>query len=293
VNGKQIPGPAATPADDNGINGHDWANGGGDDLMYACIFPLPASRDCAVVEQQKPAPGCDCGSAQAPGDNNPLCRAAGTANYGTVQYAAKAYPAARELQVLKDFGANAIVTSICARNTTDAAAPDYAYRPAVTAIAERLAERLAPVGGLCLPRVLQTDAAGNTSCKIFEATAGTGGKCDAGRGRTDAAANTVDPLHAKLIQLGVCGGTSGIACDSLSLCEIAQLGASCHQSLDPGPSPGFCYVDPAANPSDNPNLVTHCPPNEPRLIRFVDPENATPAPDSVVLILCGGSEITL
>ncbi len=290
INGKPIPGPTAAPADDNGINGHDWANGGEDDLMYACIFPLPASRDCAVVEQQRPEPGCDCGSQQAPGDNNPLCRdpAMGINNYGTVQYAAKAYPSMRELQVLKDVGENGIVASICARNTTVATAPDYAYQPAMTAIVDRLSEALR---GKCLPRTLVTDSSGKTTCKIFEATAGRT-QCDPSRGRSDAPASDVDALRARLTQAGICGGTSGIACDSLSLCELAQLGASCHQAGTQD-GVGFCYIDPTQNPSDDPSLVAQCPPNQARLLRFVDPQNETPAPGATVLIYCGGSEIGL
>jgi len=52
----------------------------------------------------------------------------------------------RELEVLEGFGdqtTNAIVASICARNTTDASRPDFGYRPAMAAILERLRPLLA------------------------------------------------------------------------------------------------------------------------------------------------------
>jgi hypothetical protein len=44
--------------------------------------------------------------------------------------------------VLKGFGDNAIVASICARNLRDASRQDYGYRPALRAILERLSAGL-------------------------------------------------------------------------------------------------------------------------------------------------------
>jgi hypothetical protein len=44
--------------------------------------------------------------------------------------------------VLERYGQNAILASICARNVTDPTAPDYAYRPALAAVLERLSEQL-------------------------------------------------------------------------------------------------------------------------------------------------------
>jgi hypothetical protein len=64
---------------------------------------------------------------------------------GTTQYWGKAYPGLRQLQVLKDVGAethNSVVASICARNTTEPALPDFGYRPAMAALVERLQTQL-------------------------------------------------------------------------------------------------------------------------------------------------------
>ena len=78
--------------------------------------------------------------------DRPLCeRVPGVSPPGTTQYWAKAYPGLRELQVLKDFGErteNSIVASICALEVTDAASPNYGYRPAMDAIVTRMRDRL-------------------------------------------------------------------------------------------------------------------------------------------------------
>jgi len=136
----------------NPVNGHEWKNTDQDDLQYACIFDLAQTRDCAQEIMKVPAPGCDCKPGKE-ADNNPLCQGA-NGQYSTVQNAAKAYPGLRELKVLKDFGNNSIVASICARNLKDANAQDYGYRPAVDAIVDRLKEALT---GKCLPRTLSPD----------------------------------------------------------------------------------------------------------------------------------------
>jgi hypothetical protein len=131
----------------NALNGRDYdtaqgtAQGAGtpraDDLQYACIFPLPTPRDCALLDPN--TDNCDCYQGVF---DRPLCeQTPGVTPAGTMQYWAKAQPGSRQLQVLKDFGTqttNSIVASICARNTTDSSRSDYGYRPAMAAIIERL-----------------------------------------------------------------------------------------------------------------------------------------------------------
>jgi hypothetical protein len=126
----------------NAINGHEQNNPGLDDLQYACTFKLATPKTCAPG-----VPGCDCapdtlGNASAVvAANSPLCQPPAGGPAGTTQYFAKAYPGVRELQVLKDFGANAIVASICPKVTASAnpaSDPSYGYNPAVTAVIERL-----------------------------------------------------------------------------------------------------------------------------------------------------------
>lgn len=102
-----------------------------DDLQYACIFPLAVPRDC--TDQSLSA--CDCVD---PNASNPLCDNATP----TMQIAAKAYPSPRTLELVQSLGDQGVLTSICPAQITDAAKADYAYRPVVRALVERMATRL-------------------------------------------------------------------------------------------------------------------------------------------------------
>jgi hypothetical protein len=129
--------PRAGIADPNPINGSEWTITGRNDLQYACIFPLPAGaeRDCS----QPGAPACDCEA----GTDNPLC--APNPNDGgnlTLQVGAKAYPGIRHLSVLKGLGDQGVTGSICPVQLTDTTAGDYAYRPTIRSLIDRMATRL-------------------------------------------------------------------------------------------------------------------------------------------------------
>jgi hypothetical protein len=108
---------------------------GRDDLQYACIFPLPAPRDCADHPDS-----CDC--AMGLSSQNPLCQDPQTGAPTTTQWRGKAYPGTRHLAVAKGLGAHAIVASICPADVEDATRRDFGYRPAVDALLERAAPRL-------------------------------------------------------------------------------------------------------------------------------------------------------
>jgi hypothetical protein len=126
----------------NAINGreYDTANLADtpDDLQFACIFPMATPRDCSLEPQSV---ACDC----IPGDNDrPLCEETpGESPAGTTQRWAKAFPGLRQLEVLRGLGEQAALGSICARNTSEPAQPDFAYRPALAGVLERLEARLA------------------------------------------------------------------------------------------------------------------------------------------------------
>lgn len=129
----------------NPINGREYDTGAGtaipDDLQYACIFPLPQPRDCNMFDPNL-GDACDCFAGNV---DRPLCEETpGSSPAGTTQYWAKAYPGLRQLDVLRGYGENSVVTSICARNVeaVRAAQPDFAYRPALNAVVERLTQRL-------------------------------------------------------------------------------------------------------------------------------------------------------
>lgn len=113
----------------NPVNGHEWQSQV-DDLMYACIFELPGPRDCRELEELGDShPGCDCDDRRVSG-LAPICQDE-SGKYGRKQRYAKAYPGLRELQVLRDFGDNAIVGSICTRNVKDPSHQDFGYWPAI------------------------------------------------------------------------------------------------------------------------------------------------------------------
>jgi hypothetical protein len=118
--------PASESTRANAINGHETNIVDNSDLQYACIFPLPTSKDCASG-----AAACDCKTADSQ-LNRALCN-------GTTQTHAKAYPSVRQLRVLKAFGdltGNAVPTSICPK--TLVASESYGYGPAVSALVSRL-----------------------------------------------------------------------------------------------------------------------------------------------------------
>lgn len=135
-----IPGVNATLMEDP-KNGHEWANSTGADLEYACVFKLPAPRDCNAAGASPN--NCDCFGQSPIDDHNPLCQLDNT-TYDNMQRYAKAYPGIRELQVLKDFGNNSVVASICARNLAVATQPDYGCRPAMNALVSAMRSALTP-----------------------------------------------------------------------------------------------------------------------------------------------------
>jgi len=119
-----VPGPGG-----NLINGHEYRIEGNSDLQYACIFPLATVRDCASAQ---PGQGCDCKVSNEVFDR-PLCD-------DTHQEYAKAYPGTRFLQVLRGYGDNSVVASICPKNPNCAnpADVDCGYNPVVTTLIERM-----------------------------------------------------------------------------------------------------------------------------------------------------------
>src|SRR6185369_2551832 len=149
----------------------------------------------------------------------------------------------------------------------------------------------------CLPRSLperQPASAGQVSCLIAEFKAGS---CDCTQaGRTALSAAYLPALEQKLMTSGVCGGTSGVSCDTFCGCEIQQTAGAdldaCQNDLTPASTAnGFCVIDlmhtdenGAPAPLGNPALVSQCPANDKRLLRFVNA--GQPAPDSTLFIGC-------
>jgi hypothetical protein len=278
---------AAATADP--INGHEWdisKNGPPNaDLQYACVFELPMPTVCDTMNID-----CDCNDGTGNGGGtvadmkNPLCQPIAGGAYGHTQYRAKAYPGLRELQVLKGLGDQAIVASICPKNTTNMGTADYGYRPAISALVGRLRTALR---GRCLPRTLQLNTDNTVPCVIVEAfNQGPNFACDCGE------ANSPYKGRAVITDQGLI--TPDIAATGDCFCEMKQLAgadlAACQTQLNlPGATgDGWCYVDPAqatGDPTGSCQVVATCPDNDKRVIRFAL-DSSQPRPGATAFITC-------
>ena len=280
------------------VHGHEWdiptafgAQGPGD-LQYACIFPLEQTRDCSGSTG-----GCDCGTAGVNG-KSPLCWD-GT-QFSSTQTSAKAYPGLRQLEVLRDFGDNAIVASICPKNAVgDTNDPSYGYNPAVDAIVDRLKEQLS---GSCLTRpvtvVENPDGTTSTQCAIVEVETTQGGACtcDPTKNRNDPDGKLIKPVLDGLRKDRICGDAGQPACNQTDfcMCEIGEANpkSSCEDDVNPQ-GIGWCYIDPFGDPAvgNNPDLVKDCNPQ--RQLRFIGSASGVPTPkkNSIVFIACLGKPL--
>ncbi|HEX6274810.1 MAG TPA: hypothetical protein VFZ53_17330 [Polyangiaceae bacterium] len=271
----------------NAINGSEQATNG-DDLQYACIFDIEPDVPCTMANQD----GCDCNASES-SYARPTCDYSGGGD--GVQTHAKAYPAVRQLQVLKALGDNAVVTSICPKNTraegTLTSDPDYGYNPAASALVRRFHDVL---GLPCLPRPLPLDSDGSLACTVVEARLETNGcSCDPSARSGPASSSAREAIEDELAFRGFCGGPTGVECSSYCLCEIPELvgaqAGACRSSLEEAATgDGYCYVEPDRGVG-SPALVSHCPSAERQLIRFVG--TGAPAERAQAFVTCDGEPI--
>lgn len=113
-----------------------------DDLQWACVAP----RDPA-------APPVSCAS------DDPTCTAGKMTHF-------RAYPGVRHLRILKSFGDNAVVASICSAS----------YAPVVDGIVEKIQSAL---DHQCVRNTMAVDTEGAVTCAIFEVMADDKGTCEA------------------------------------------------------------------------------------------------------------------
>jgi hypothetical protein len=135
--------------------------------------------------------------------------------------------------------------------------------------------------------VIPEDCSGKASCFVVEALPHPT-QCDQLQGRIQMDPHYTRSTREALARRGLCGGAGQPACDGYSLCELQQAGPECHHAAPYLGTPGWCYIDPAQNPDDDPSLVRRCRRSNRRILRFVDPGSATPAPDATMLIACWG-----
>jgi hypothetical protein len=259
-----------------------------DDLQFACIFPLDEPVPCDATN----ANGCDCNAAESI-KQSPLCSYSAALSDG-IQVNAKAYPGARQLEVLRKVGDQGLVASICPKNTSAEGDPlldpDYGYNPAIGGILDRLREGIGPT---CIETELPTeptDSGDRTTCTVIEAHRAAGCGCEDSLGRLDPDDDSVEQALEQLRGDRQCGGTTGIDCDSFCLCEIRQLEddelAACQNELvEPTDSHGFCYID--TQSSDvNHAIVRSCPGYAKRALRFSGEGVVTDG--AFALVVCGG-----
>jgi len=127
--------------------------------------------------------------------------------------------------------------------------------------------------GRCLPRTLTVDGHGSVPCTIVALSVDAGAcQCDA-PGYGAATAAELGAARDGLRLTGACDANGRPSCDAMCGCALLQESgaelASCLTN-DPGKdiAPGFCYVDPLAEPSANPAIVANCPATQRRILRF-------------------------
>jgi hypothetical protein len=244
-------GPTASDTCDP-INGREW-NTNKNDLQYACVFTLPAPKDCT---QMQFAGACDC-AAGSNSANTQLCQKDANGNYTTTQIKGKAYPGIAELVVAHAMGTQGIVSSLCPIHTTatNNSDPVYGYRPAVNAIVNRLKNALSVQ---CLPQKLTVDPTTQTVPCLILVTLPTPGNQDvctsnAASGLQPTPADVLSrfqgPPHAAWLAQG--GTSSGLPDpSSFPTCTLQELvpgkdyptGGDCSTATNPG----WCYVEGAS-----------------------------------------------
>jgi hypothetical protein len=272
--------PASGPYADP-INGHEWdpsmAPSPNADLQYACIFPLDAPRTCTQIL------GCSCfvpPGADPAATHNPLCQNA-AGQYSNIQTRAAAYPGIRQLQVLQGLGEQAIVASICPSNMSNSNATDFAYRPVVASLMNKIRPVLR---GRCLPRQLAVASDGHVACSIYEVFTPPGNAtCTCG----DKPGRITPELASVPKEIWAYGSCA---------CEMVQLtGAdrtTCQTTFSPPATVpgGWCYVDPSqagSNADAECAIVSRCPASQRRIIRYVNADSE-PRPDSIAFLVCDG-----
>jgi hypothetical protein len=274
----------------NPINGSEQDVINRDDLQYACTFPLAEPVPCTVENQDS----CDCNLSELVYRRS-ICEYPNLSADG-MQTHGKAYPALRQLEVLKGLEEHGVVASVCPKNTvavgTDAAAdPDYGYNPAVAAMLHRFKDYLAP---RCLFRPIPVDANGQVPCALveIERRSNEGCSCDPARGRfaLEAGSELAEIVPEKLEEFAWCGGNTPVSCADFCTCEVTQLSGdalfTCRNwETDPGNLFGFCYID---ETNAIPELLSECQPGEKRNIRYLGTQR--PTGSSVAALFCPPSD---
>jgi hypothetical protein len=234
---------------------------------------MPKPKDC-TDPQFKGA--CDCDrNVGVNAENTQLCQKNG-ATYTTSQINGKAYPSVREVAIahamatrtaVQGTSIQGIVSSLCPIHTSYAGGnvsdPLYGYRPAVSAIVNRLKSALRVQ---CLPQRLTQDANGTVPCLILVTLQKVGATCSPDVGLKDPPADVA--ARFKAAQKAAWKPESGSPDPGmLTVCQMTQLVPSTQGAFGRDGTctastvPGWCYIEgPAAGACPQQILFTQ---NEP------------------------------
>src|ERR1700753_3201626 len=114
----------------------------------------------------------------------------------------------------------------------------------------------------CLPRELTEEQDPKTglftlACTVLAARPGPAPACQMERGRAVPPAPFTTAALARLRALGACDKTGYPSCARYRVCDLREASDSCHHAgaVD---EIGWCYIDPFANPGDDPSLLSDC-----------------------------------
>ena len=162
----------------------------------------------------------------------------------------------------------------------------------------------------CLPRPLTVGLPGSADdgrvlCQIAELKSGS---CDCSQtARAPLRASVLAAMRKQLQSTAICGGDSGVNCDTFCGCEIDQTPGvasergsmlyACQNELSVTDGvDGFCLIDQgrtdesgAPAPLGNSAIVAECPANQKRLLRFVGA--GEPASGALTFIACPGATV--
>jgi len=175
-----------------------------------------------------------------------------------------------------------IVASICPSNSTDPSALDFGYQPAISAMVDRLARRLA---NPCFSPMLEIGSDSLVSCSLVEAFRGE----DVGSGERvcppcEGARRDPSTGLRRAVESQKIIRENGLQC----ACEVEQAAPgpahdACVQNRSVQGIDAWCYIDTEQDPTHNEELLFSCPSGTHRNVRLL---GNVPTPDTLLLLLC-------
>jgi hypothetical protein len=238
----KLKGEEDQPRGQNGsdpIHGREWQTAKAD-LQYACTFDLPVPRTCNTNDQS-----CDCNPESS--TNPPLCGS------GNQQIKAKAYPTIREFQVVRALGDQGIIASLCPIQLQDPTAPTYGYRPAVSAIIDRLKNALTTQ---CLPQKLVRGDQGVPCLVLAQLSPDSSQTCES-LGLTPPKDEILKVFQEQQRQESGAVGEGGLDLSKLPVCQIPQTNVARGETCKDNPDKYWCYVE--NDPANDKSPAGRCP----------------------------------